>query len=620
MATDTNRKSRPLFIIPLGLVLVDCAFQKIAQDPLNPIKLWVLGFLAAWAFADITSNKKFFSHFRVQSGTRIYAAFILIFILSFFVVFLLSTNKSFALLGLPGRNLGFLNYLFLCIIALYCVINISISNIRSLYWTVVGLLTILSTYGLLQHTHNDFLKWVNANNSLILFTGNPDFASSLLGLLAVICFSFLFLSAPWLTKVFLGCLTTVSILDIYFTKALQGIIVVALGIGLILCLVLWQKMRKAGVGLVLVGLLLGVASILGSISIGPLSKYLHKASVVDRGYDWQAALHMFTSHPFFGVGIERYQDYFLQYRSPKYPLIYGYQQSVNNAHNVFLELFATAGVFVGLSFICLLLFVAYRAYIALRYSDGEQQLLVGGIVAGWLAYVAQLFISVDIAAISLWGWVLGAAIVSLSSKANTTPPEISGGKSPKFATRGASRKKNNSLMRLSIFGVLSVGLACLVIPMNRNEAQTIKFGIITPTTQEASKNQYRSLANAIIKQPLLSSDYKVTIALAAARNNFFPEAITYLKDALRQNPRNASAYSLLAAIYDHQKQTQEAIVNREKLASLDPYGAENLLSLAYDYLITGDKKAAFENRDAILVMAPETEVARRATQLIKNGK
>jgi hypothetical protein len=69
-------------------------------------------------------------------------------------------------------------------------------------------------------------------------------------------------------------------------------------------------------------------------------------------------------------------------------------------------------------------------------------------------------------------------------------------------------------------------------------------------------------------------------------------------------------------VYENLKNPLEAIPVRKQLAKLDPYGAENLLSLANDYLSTGDVKLAVETKNAIISMAPGTEVAKRAEKLL----
>jgi tetratricopeptide (TPR) repeat protein len=326
---------------------------------------------------------------------------------------------------------------------------------------------------------------------------------------------------------------------------------------------------------------------------------------------------MFKAHAFFGVGVDRYAAYFLQYRAPKYPLIYGYTQTVTNSHNVFLEILATAGIFAGIAYIALILFVAYRAYVAIRNSSGREQMMIAGIVAGWIVFVAQSVISVDSLVISIWGWVLGGAIVALSLKDLQPTNSISVGRRPKsIISRKGKSPGTASPYRGIVFAGSLIALCLIVVSMYRNETATARFSLIQSPTDPAGKDVYRAIAKKTFYQPLLNPNYKVNIALTMAKNGYGPEAITYFKETIKADPRNTNSYSLLALVYEDLKNPKEAIVYRKQLAVLDPYGAENLVSLQKDYLLTGDKSSAIAIRDSILAMAPGTDVAKRAAGLI----
>jgi O-antigen ligase len=77
---------------------------------------------------------------------------------------------------------------------------------------------------------------------------------------------------------------------------------------------------------------------------GPLAAILYKESVSIRGYYWKAALKMFFAHPFTGVGVDNYGDYFKQFRAPEYSNTYGFSIGSTSAHNVVLQFFATGGI------------------------------------------------------------------------------------------------------------------------------------------------------------------------------------------------------------------------------------------------------------------------------------
>jgi O-antigen ligase len=605
-----------LFVLPLGIALVDLAYQKGASDPLNPVKLWILGLVAVWAFADLVTTRHILGLFKSQRIFRTFVSILGLFAASFFVAFLLSPVKSVALFGDTGRNVGFLNYLFLIIIALYSAYKLSLENIKNIYWTVIALNLVLTLYGLLQHFKIDFLQWKTQYNPIILMTGNPDFASSLLGLFAVVCVVGLFLDFNNLVKIVIGLVTIVTGLVIYWTQARQGLVATVAGLGFFALVLLWQRSKKATIALFALELIAGAFSILGMLQIGPLTKYFFKASITDRGYNWRAAIGMLKSHPWFGVGVDRYAAYFLQYRSPKYPLLYGYTQTVTNAHNVFLEIFATAGVFAGLAYLTLVAFVGFRAFIALKNSSGREQIMIAGIVAGWIVFLAQSIISVDSLVISIWGWVLGGVIVGLSiGKAEASSP-TGGGRTPKAGNARKRRGSNVSPYRSIVFSITLVGLCLLVVPMYRNETSTLKFSEIQSPSDPAGKDAYRAIAKKTFDLPFLNPNYKANIAASLARNNYGPEAINYFKETIRTDPRNTNSYSLLSLVYENLKSPQEAISLRKELAKLDPYGAENLLSLENDYFITGDKKSAVETKNEIIAMAPGTDVANRAEKLL----
>ena len=617
MSQTVRTQTGRLFVLPLGLALVDLAYQKGASDPVNPVKLWVLGIVAIWAFADLTTTRNLLGVIKTQSVYNVFGSILGTFAVVFFVAFLLTPVKSVGLIGDTGRNIGYLNYLFLALISLYSAFKLSVENIKNIYWTVFALNLVLTFYGFLQHYKIDFLQWKTQYNPIILMTGNPDFASSLLGLFAVVCIAGLFLDFKKYVKAIIGSLTVVTGLVIYWTQARQGLVATVAGLGFIALVLLWQKSRKGAIALFGLELVVGIFSILGMLQIGPLTKYFFKASITDRGYNWRAAIGMFKSHPFFGVGVDRYAAYFLQYRAPKYPLLYGYTQTVTNAHNVFLEIFATAGVFAGLAYLGFIGFVGYRAFIALKKTTGKEQIMVTGIVAGWIVFLAQSIISVDSLVISIWGWVLGGAIVGLSITKTETPAPISGGRVPKAGSGARKRNRNDSApYRSIVFSFSFIALCLIIVPMFRNETASLKFTQIQAPKDPAGKDAYRAIAKKTFNQPLLNPNYKASIAASLAENNYGPESISYFKQTIKTDPRNTNSYSLMSLVYENLKSPQEAIPYRKQLALLDPYGAENLLSLENDYLLVGDKASALSTEKAILGMAPGTDVANRAAKLL----
>jgi hypothetical protein len=51
---------------------------------------------------------------------------------------------------------------------------------------------------------------------------------------------------------------------------------------------------------------------------------------------------------------------------------------------------------------------------AAKYATGDQQKVVIGLLSAWIGFQAQSLISIDNIGISVWGWLLGGAILGIS--------------------------------------------------------------------------------------------------------------------------------------------------------------------------------------------------------------
>ena len=418
-------------------------------------------------------------------------------------------------------------------------------------------------------------------------------------------------------KIGLLALVAINVLVIYWTKARQGLVTLALGIGLVAIIYLWQRSRKISIGFASIGLVGLVLIILGMLQVGPLTKWMFKPSITDRGYNWRAAVEMFRDHPIFGVGLDRFGAYFNQYRDAKYPLLYGYTQTVSNAHNVFLEYFATAGIFAGSLYLILILFVGFRALFVIKKYSGNEQLVVAGVVAAWLVFVVQSFISVDTLTISVWGWVLSGSIVGLSIPAKDAVA-VKGLVSDR--TKANQKVKQSDSYRGIIFACLMIALTFVIVPMYRNETSFARFARISAPTDVNTKQLYKDISSKTFNGALMNPNYKFNIALIMGKNGYVEEATSQLKATLKEDKRNLAALATLASIYEGEKKFSGAISLRTTLSQLDPFGAENLLILEQDYLATGNTSMATNIKKSIQIMAPGTDVANRAEAALKPKK
>jgi tetratricopeptide (TPR) repeat protein len=385
------------------------------------------------------------------------------------------------------------------------------------------------------------------------------------------------------------------------------------GIGFILSVLIWSKSKRIGLSFIALEAGVGLMSLLGTVQIGPLTKLLYKDSIRDRGYDWKAAMSMFKSQPITGVGLDRYGAYFTQYRSPQYPLIYGYQQTVTNAHNVFLEFFATGGIILGVGYLLLTIFIGIQAVSLFKNVSQKNRIAVTGLIAAWVAFVAQSCISVDCLAISIWGWTLGGAIIGLSIRSSLAAAE-------KNAQSGkVYRSGEPSAYRGLVFLGLTFCFLLIVVSMYRNESHISKFIASGAPTNPKYQASYLAVAESDFNQTFMSPNYKFQTAVTLIKNNYAQQGIAYLNLTIKADKRHLDSYVLLSRIYEdlHFVDLPKAIEARKEIVKLDPYNAENLLGLENDYLLIKQKDQARQMASRIQEIAPNTEVAKTAAAVLK---
>ena len=81
---------------------------------------------------------------------------------------------------------------------------------------------------------------------------------------------------------------------------------------------------------------------LGLINAGPLAGYLYKPSLEARGFYWRAGIRMLIEHPFFGVGMDGFGDWYRRARTLE-DTLFNPGLASNTAHNVFIDIASNGG-------------------------------------------------------------------------------------------------------------------------------------------------------------------------------------------------------------------------------------------------------------------------------------
>jgi len=128
----------------------------------------------------------------------------------------------------------------------------------------------------------------------------------------------------------------------------------AIAFSLFLALILAKKIRKLGMGLIIVALL-SLILIIPSIDFNPRLD-LESSSLAIRFNQWQETSHLLANNFVLGSGLGGYQNALRPYHQTEWLEIYLYP------HNIFLNFWTEMGILGLLVFISLLIYIVYLLY------------------------------------------------------------------------------------------------------------------------------------------------------------------------------------------------------------------------------------------------------------------
>ena len=489
-------------------------------------------------------------------------------LIAYFILVLVQSDLMYtSLFGVQGRNMGFLSYLALVIFSLFFASQASFLVLSRTLTVFYGVVAIVVAYGLLQIFELDPFNWRLNYEGIIGNLGNPNFMSVVAALCAAMALIYFIESGirngvSYLHfSLFLSALTA-----LYFSKSTQGWIV------FLISLAPWVYVRLKSISLLASRLFILVISsaviavALALVQAGPLSKVLYEQSLSFRADFWRIAWRMAVDNPWFGVGIDRYQNYYREYKTLEQVRAVGAEDFSDSAHNLYLHFFATGGFPLGLLFLAINLYVGYRFIVVLKPSN-ESQIKIAAIFGLWLGIQAQNLISIDYPSIALWSWIFAGLAVGLS-----------------FMGEGTKNKKEN-------LGRKYIGVAISV------SATTLSLVFLIPASSAQSMLRtgfYAYVEKGDLEAIKVKSDYleglgkkepgNPTLAILAANSLFLDEAYEEAAEAARRaidiDSHDYRAWWFLASSLEKLDRRIEAIQAREMTIKLSPYNSPNLLELA----------------------------------------
>jgi hypothetical protein len=528
-------------------------------DPVNTPKLLAVG-IVGFAAVSVLLSSESLNYVRQYKLALLFAS---LFTLAMVVAVVASESPlTQNLYGSYGRNNGFFAYIFLLLIF---ISSLAFRGSKS-FETVVKALLLAGLvnvfYCIWVIMFGDFIGWSNPYGNILGTLGNPNFIGSFLGIFftAYLIFAMGKTSAK-ITKYSLWLVLPLTGLSIYQSKAIQGRVVTALGIGILGFLIIRSKFGKLLTGVYLiVGSLVGLFALLGALQVGPLTKYIYKTSVSLRGQYWLAGWNTGESHPLTGVGMDSFGDWYRRSRDIHAIELPGVNVIVNAAHNVPMDMFAFGGWPLLLTYLSIMGLAAMAAFrVILRRKAFDPTFAV--LITAWVGYQLQSIISINQIGLAVWGWFLSGVLIAYE---RATRDGNLAGTQPisRQAKRSQAVAVHPKLVLASAIGSL-IGMLVALPPL----ASDIKW---RSAQQARTVPGIESTMTAGYFNPQNSTMYLNNIQSLEGSN--LPDlAVKYARQAVSWNPE---AFELWKVLYLIRNSTEDekalALQNMKRLDPLNP--------------------------------------------------
>jgi O-antigen ligase len=530
-------------------------------DPVNATKLFALGMISTGAIAVTLfySGKKMIK-------THIWAYLFCTFFIIASLNSVLNSPSSLSqnLYGDYGRNTGFVAYLMLCFVLLATA---SLQRGNSLSLVVGGLLVagglnvIYCGWALL---FGDFLGWDNPYGEILGTFGNPNFIGAFLGIFAATSFAILFSkNTSTLKRTVLTILILIAAIEIQMSKAVQGVVVALGGITIVGFYLIRARFKnwKLTTGYSASVLVIGILSVLGTLQVGPLASVVYKVSVSLRGEYWAAAARMGLDHPFTGVGMDSFGDWYRRMRDSGAMILPGPDVVTNAAHNVVLDMFAYGGFPLLISYVAIFLLGAI-SIIKVTLRSNEYDATFVALTVIFICYQVQSIISINQIGIAIWGWVsCGSLLAYAKSTINNSAAE-----GLEKTDRRVNRKQRESNVQNFVSPPLIAGLgmmagALMAVPPL---AADMKWRAAL-VSQEAARVEAALVPSYM--NPLNSFRYSSAVQLFE-QSNLPEKSHYYALKGVKFNPENYDSWRMLYLI--KASTPDERLKALEEMKRLDP--------------------------------------------------
>lgn len=462
------------------------------------------------------------------------------------VVVIHEVNKIQQIYGDFGKRTGLLTYLACFVLFLYCAQLGNRDSRNLLAITMVFLGVISAIYSLLQPFGIFKIDELGSKNMAPhSFFGNTNFSSAFAGFAAIFLIPLYKQGSS--KKTFrnfqLLLIFVLLIFSIYKTNSQQGLIISFSGYAIFFLIKILKSSSPAifKSSFVLVGIFLFIIFVQSLFGKGIATRIVFQESVLARNFYWQAGWDMATANPFFGLGLDRYGDWYWVYRDLDALNYFDPSNTSRSAHNIYLDLASSGGLILLASyllFLGLILFSAFRIILKDKIFDTNYTT----IFAAWIAFGVFSFISIGQIGILVINWILAGFLIA----PKTQQMQGDGNKSEFFEFSSRRLLTGAVIGMLIIFPIGRESVASknaieknspqsLIDYLDNNQIEPRNISITAQRLENLGGISIQYVRQALIKFP---NDYNLWYLLLTSKNSLSQEKQSAYDNLLRLNPYN----------------------------------------------------------------------------------
>lgn len=399
-----------MYALGMLRILPILLFFSISTFATNVTTLLRSGLIALFAFIILIIKPIDFKKYKLF--TILFSTIITCFVISFIIN---EQNYSNFLIGTYGRNTGILVLVGLFLLTLQSAEYFSIQS-EKLISSLYALLGLSLVYGIIQKLNLDPINW-EKGSGLGATVGNPNYYGALLGFLSIIPL-FYFLKPKNKYRYIHLAIYILILIQTFIIGGSQGYIIFTFSLILFICIKFRERIfHKAKLVITSFAILFSSLFLILLQNFANITTTLNaNLQFINRLEHWKLSMRIWREHFLFGVGIDNLSNFSGEFRNQTMRN-WGLYTLPDKSHNMFLDFFATGGLFVGLTWIVFVFLVYQKIYFLLKNIDGENQnrnVYVFSTI--WSAWIFQTFFSPSHVVLDACGMMVGGALIGLAYK------------------------------------------------------------------------------------------------------------------------------------------------------------------------------------------------------------